>query len=365
MAASGRQMDQYENEAASSFVIVGREVVSKLSRAGYQEISVFLPSTLDHLRSFRQPRDGNMLAGIVLLWAATPSASTHSTKRRISLLESRAHVNGITSKLAKRATGARNRASLHCLVSLFQSLQNYPLARTILFSLRSYLSVCVRVSRHPKQVDLQQGPTSITIGTLHLQDLKTLTLSHTQAPVTQANRRNLLLCYSSTWIEAFNSSALDCNLHITDRFPSAPISFTMSNGERVPVGFWFCCNCHTPNSTTYNPKICPSCGHERDPCCLEAGALKPIPKNSSYSGFIFDGPSRVDPFDPFPHITQHQYSPRQYDQPASPDDALAGPADAPAGSIPSGSWICYCGAANSSLTPDFCPLCGRPPGATS
>ncbi|KAF2714423.1 hypothetical protein K504DRAFT_486343 [Pleomassaria siparia CBS 279.74] len=141
-----------------------------------------------------------------------------------------------------------------------------------------------------------------------------------------------------------------------------------SNGNTVPEGYWFCyqLNCQQPNKVDIAPEKCSTCGHTRDYSCKEAGDPRSSPI-ARYNEATFDDSSVVGIMGSTPSITQHHYAIGQY----PPDETIVHFPHAryysysclyntlPAGAPAAGSWMCDCGASNSNLTPDFCPICGR------
>ena len=79
----------------------------------------------------------------------------------------------------------------------------------------------------------------------------------------------------------------------------------------------------------------------------------PLPINPSNAS-LFDGPSVPGLVDSFPGVGGYQLSAHGYGPHSGPVTTLSG-----AGTPAPGSWMCECGASNSDLTKDFCPICGR------
>ncbi|KAF2678553.1 hypothetical protein K458DRAFT_435756 [Lentithecium fluviatile CBS 122367] len=168
----------------------------------------------------------------------------------------------------------------------------------------------------------------------------------------------------------------------------------------VPNGIWVCCVCKQGNVIDLG-NVCPyPCGHVRDSYC--SGPGQPYPATG-----LFPDNSDLNANGCYAHVAhQHQYDatpPSAIDSQfntAAPHNNLSDPpkdvwvcgecgaanctwyelcpvcnrgskAATPcgpsepfnsltqAGTPCQGFWQCECGASNSGLTPDFCPICGR------
>lgn len=163
------------------------------------------------------------------------------------------------------------------------------------------------------------------------------------------------------------------------------------SGNIVPRGYWYCDRCGSPNQVEYSPSQC-SCGHYRSSCCREAGQKMPAHFHHSKSdtqhhgtpgndsGFESGEPTpkpapMMPPRNPFgspPSPSKETMDFGDYSRFYAPEHGFGhgfghslgdnfglygGDFSQLAGNS-SGSWTCReCGASNSSLTPDFCPIC--------
>ncbi|KAF1840224.1 uncharacterized protein K460DRAFT_359932 [Cucurbitaria berberidis CBS 394.84] len=153
--------------------------------------------------------------------------------------------------------------------------------------------------------------------------------------------------------------------------------------SRVPADMWICGSCKGGNLIALTGTSCPVCGHQRDSCCIGPGEIysdntefsrgqsdsqPPCPTAPSFhtNGTAFH--AHLADAGRLPHVaapsTNHSTSEyeAEYDQyPSWPELKTSIPlTNCPGGGTPApGSWICQqCGAANSDLTPEFCPICG-------
>lgn len=142
----------------------------------------------------------------------------------------------------------------------------------------------------------------------------------------------------------------------------------LSSTSTIPDDMWLCCHCSGGNLIALTDNACPVCTHYRCSLCAGPGATY----STMYSSFCFqsshahenstkhynndysNNTSGQHPcFYSYSHSHSHSYSTHVY-LTSPPSTTFNG-----AGSPAPGAWLCsQCGAANSDLTPDFCPVCG-------
>lgn len=159
----------------------------------------------------------------------------------------------------------------------------------------------------------------------------------------------------------------------------------MASGEKVPKGYWFCCQHKHMNSDSHAPERCSQCSHTRCSHCLGPGKPRPSPftgvdyhdfslPTSLHHQFSLHGDSHHHEHDTLsyaPHsFPRHQFNntptpyahyepllpfptPSPYPDPFAPFNPTQVKGEA------EGTWICpRCGKVNSAVTPDFCSYPG-------
>ncbi|KAF2464316.1 uncharacterized protein BDR25DRAFT_381431 [Lindgomyces ingoldianus] len=134
----------------------------------------------------------------------------------------------------------------------------------------------------------------------------------------------------------------------------------MASGDRVPEGMWFCCSCKNPNIKALTSTKCSNCTHEKDASCADEGDKKPLPtgvssvpifdyyQSASKPGFSMNAPGLSYALSHPPQV--HCNYARQFKDSTSILETI----------VPNfpDAWTCPgCGASNSGLTPNFCPVC--------
>ncbi|ORY18234.1 hypothetical protein BCR34DRAFT_554431 [Clohesyomyces aquaticus] len=123
----------------------------------------------------------------------------------------------------------------------------------------------------------------------------------------------------------------------------------MANRDLIPAGYWMCCNCKSPNRKDLYGLQCP-CGHTKDSSCADEGDAKLLPRGLSTEP-IFDSCSSTNGAARSHHVLSYGTHPHM----APLGDLGEGPSDIP---DYADVWYCpECRAANSGLSPDFCPVC--------
>jgi hypothetical protein len=141
---------------------------------------------------------------------------------------------------------------------------------------------------------------------------------------------------------------------------SFPIKMNPQDPARVPSDMWICCNCDGGNLIAIAKERCPVCTHAR---CSNYCKGPNTPLDDWSGPFSSQGHpdafSTEDPASPMSSTPPtYRSSMKLYVVMAFniPEEPVTLPA---AGKPCSGYWVCdNCGASNSGLTPDFCPVCG-------